>query len=140
MLAIEMIRRAWGILERVLRCQRERVTAWLSGSNAASFYISAITLMELEISILRVERRDRPQGNLLRAWMDRHVMPEFSDRTLPIDTAVVLRCANLHVPDPHSERDALIAATALVHGMTVITRNTADFAATNVSVLNPWIS
>jgi toxin FitB len=70
--------------------------------------------------------------------MDRHIMPEFQERILPIDTAVALRCARLHVPDPHSERDALIAATALVHGMTVVTRNVADFKGTGVALLNPW--
>lgn len=113
------------------------VTAWLSGVDAASFYISAVTLMELELGILRMERRDPAQGERLRSWMHAHVLPEFSERTLPIDKAVALRCARLHVPDPRSERDAYIAATALVHGMTVVTRNLADFAPTGVRVLNP---
>jgi hypothetical protein len=114
------------------------VTAWLSGADAASFYISAVTLMELELGILRVERRDPAQGERLRTWMRTHVLPEFSARTLPIDAAVALRCARLHVPDPRSERDAYIAATALVHGMTVVTRNLADFEPTGVWLLNPW--
>jgi len=65
-------------------------------------------------------------------------LPEFSRRTLPVDTAVAQRCARLHVPDKRGERDALIAATALVHGMTVVTRNTADFAPTGVSLIDPW--
>lgn len=94
--------------------------------------------MELEIGILRVEQRDPAQGNLLRRWMESRVMPEFAERTLPVDTIVALRCARLHVPDPRAERDALIAATALVHGMRVVTRNVADFAATGVPLLNPW--
>jgi toxin FitB len=114
------------------------VTAWLSGVDAASFYISVVTLMELELGILRVERRDPAQGERLRAWMRTHVLPEFSARTLPIDAAVALRCARLHVPDPRPERDAYIAATALVHGMTVVTRNLADFEPTGVCLLNPW--
>jgi toxin FitB len=114
------------------------VTAWLSGADAASFYISAVTLMELELGILRVERRDSAQGERLRTWMRTHVLPEFSARTLPIDAAVALRCARLHVPDPRPERDAYIAATALVHGMTVVTRNLADFEPTGVWLLNPW--
>jgi len=88
--------------------------------------------------VLRIERRDAPQGARLRAWMTHHILPEFLDRTLPVDAAVALRCAPLHVPDPRSERDALIAATALVHGMTVVTRNVADFEATGVPLLNPW--
>jgi len=114
------------------------VTAWLSREDAASFYISAITLMELEIGILRVERRDAAQGAMLRTWLDSRVLPEFSDRTLPIDATTALRCARLHVPDPRSERDALIAATAIVHGMTLVTRNVADFEATGAEILNPW--
>jgi hypothetical protein len=70
--------------------------------------------------------------------MDNHVLPEFTGRVLPIDTEVALRCASVHVPDPRAERDALIAATALVHGMTVVTRNLADFELMGVKLLNPW--
>ena len=115
-----------------------RVVAWISRHDAAGFYISAVTLMELEIGILRIERRDGVQGELLRRWMDRHVVPEFQERTLPVDSAVALKCARLHVPDPRSERDALIAATALVHGMTVVTGNLSDFEATGVAAIDPW--
>lgn len=114
------------------------VVAWLSSVDATTFYLSAVTLMEIELGILRIERRDPAQGARLRAWMDHHVLPEFVDRTLPVDTAVALRCAPLHVPDPRPERDAFIAATALAHGMTVVTRNLADFAPTGVPLLNPW--
>jgi len=116
------------------------VIAWLSNKDAASFYISVVTLMEMELGILRLERRDVEQGARLRAWMNSCVLPEFSERTLPIDATVALRCARLHVPNPRSERDAYIAATALVHGMAVVTRNTADFAATGVNIINPWES
>ncbi len=115
-----------------------RVAAWISGQDAESYYISALTLMELEIGILRVERRDTAQGERLRRWMDRHVLPEFLQRTLPVDAAVALQCARLHVPDPRSERDALIAATALVHGMTVVTGNLSDFETTGVAAIDPW--
>ncbi len=115
-----------------------RVTAWIAGHDAASFYISALTLMELEIGVLRIERRDAGQGRRLRHWIDRHVLPEFRERTLPVDFAVALKCAKLHVPDPRAERDALIAATAMVHGMTVVTGNRADFEATGVALVDPW--
>ena len=115
-----------------------RVTAWIAGHDAASFYISALTLMELEIGVLRIERRDAGQGRRLRRWIDRHVLPEFRERTLPVDFAVALKCAKLHVPDPRAERDALIAATAMVHGMTVVTGNRADFEATGVALIDPW--
>ena len=115
-----------------------RVAAWVSGRDAASLYVSALTLMELEIGILRIERRDPEQGERLRTWMDRQVLPEFLERTLPVDSAVALKCARLHMPDPRAERDALIAATAIVHGMTVVTGNLGDFEATGVGLINPW--
>lgn len=114
------------------------VVAWSESVDAADLFVSAITIMELELGVLAIERKDATQGALLRTWMEQHVLPEFSGRTLSIDTAVALRCARLHVPDKRGERDALIAATALVHGMTVVTRNVADFQSTGVSILNPW--
>jgi predicted nucleic acid-binding protein len=115
-----------------------KVAAWISSVDAETFYLSAVTLMELELGTLRLERRDPIQGARLRAWIDGYVLPEFADRTLPVDSDVALRCARLHVPDPRPERDAFIAATALVHGMTVVTRNVADFEPTGVRLLNPW--
>ncbi|WP_183157398.1 type II toxin-antitoxin system VapC family toxin [Burkholderia pseudomallei] len=114
------------------------VAAWTTTVDATALFVSAITIMELETGVLQVERRDAAQGAMLRAWLDQHVLPEFTGRVLPIDTAVAQRCARLHVPDRRSERDALIAATALVHGMTVATRNVDDFAPTGVTILNPW--
>ncbi len=115
-----------------------RVAAWQLQVAPAACFISGMTLMELEIGVLHMERRDVVQGAVLRAWLERRVLPEFSGRVLAVDEAVSRRCAWLHVPDSRSERDALIAATALVHGMTVVTRNTADFASTGVLMLNPW--
>ena len=88
--------------------------------------------------IAEQEELDQRQGDRLRAWLDTYVLPEFAERTLPVDATVALRCARLHVPDPCLERDAFIAATALVHGMTVVTRNVADFEATGVELVNPW--
>jgi predicted nucleic acid-binding protein len=114
------------------------VAAWTESVDATELFVSAITIMELELGVLSVERKDATQGALLRSWLEQHVLPEFSGRTLPVDTAVAQRCARLHVPDKRGERDALIAATALVHGMTVVTRNMADFEPTGVTILNPW--
>ena len=116
----------------------KNVTAWAGGVVPASLFISTITVLEMELGVLLVERRDVRQGAVLRAWMEGHVLPAFADRTLAIDTAVARRCAQLHVPNPQSERDALIAATALIHGMTVVTRNLADFVSTGVATFNPW--
>jgi toxin FitB len=118
----------------------QNVKQWAQPLPAASLYISVISVLELEIGILLIERRDQEQGAILRAWMDRHVLPTFSGRILAIDTAVAQRCATLHAPNPRSDRDALIAATALVHGLTVATRNIADFERMGVGVLNPWES
>jgi len=114
------------------------VVAWSQSVDAAELFVSAITIMELELGVLAIERKDAAQGALLRAWLEQHVLPEFADRTLAVDTAVAQRCARLHVPDKRGERDALIAATALVHGMTLVTRNIADFQPTGVELLNPW--
>jgi predicted nucleic acid-binding protein len=116
------------------------VRMWAQSLPAASLYLCAISILELEIGILLIERRDRKQGAVLRAWMDGHVLPAFDGRILAIDTTVAQRCATLHVPNPHSDRDALIAATALVHGMTVATRNVDHFQPTGVAVVSPWQS
>jgi predicted nucleic acid-binding protein len=118
----------------------KNVTAWADSISAASLFLSAITILELETGILLIERRDPTQGAILRAWLDGHVLPAFSGRILAVDTAVAQRCARLHVPDPRADRDALIAATALVHGMMVVTRNVADFKTTGVEILNPYQS
>lgn len=114
------------------------VASWAENVDAADLFLSAITVMELELGVLSIERKDATQGAMLRAWLEQHVLPEFSGRTLPIDTTIAQRCARLHIPDKRGERDALIAATALVHGMTVVTRNVADFQSTGVTILNPW--
>lgn len=117
-----------------------QVMRWLSSVNSRQLYLSVITLLELERGILRVERRDTIQGQMLRRWLDGNVLPVFADRILPVDVAVVRQCSRLHVPDPRPESDTLIAATALVHGMTVVTRNVADFEPTGVAIINPWVS
>ena len=116
----------------------KNVAAWVQTIDADDLFLSSITILELELGVLSRLRKDPVQGAMLRIWLDRQVLPEFAERTLPVDTAVALRCARLHVPDPRSERDALIASTALVHGMTVATRNMTDFESTGVALLNPW--
>ncbi|MBK1719881.1 type II toxin-antitoxin system VapC family toxin [Thiocystis violacea] len=115
------------------------VLAWASARPLACFFISSITLLEIELGALLIERKDTAQGAILRSWIEHQVLPRFEGRILPVDADVARYCARLHVPDPRSERDALIAATALVHGMTVITRNIADFNPTGVPTINPWV-
>ena len=115
-----------------------RVVAWAASIRPAALFLSVITLMELEQGVVLLERHDPRQGAAIRQWLERQVLPAFEGRVLPIDDHVALRCARLHVPDPRKERDALIAATWLVHGMTVVTRDTAGFEPTGVPLLNPW--
>ena len=114
------------------------VVAWANSVLPASLFLSAISILELEMGILLIERRDQEQGKMLRNWLENQVLPTFEERILVVDTAVARQCARLHVPDPCSERDALIAATALVHGMTIVTRNVDDFKPTGIAILNPW--
>ena len=114
------------------------VVAWAASMPTSSLFVSVVTILEIEIGVRILERRDPKQGAVMRAWMDDHVVVAFTDRVLDIDTAVAIERAKLHVPDPRSERDALIAATALVHGLTIATRNVADFVSMGVPLLDPW--
>ncbi len=117
-----------------------QVVAWLKATDPSTTFVSAMTLFELELGVVRIERRDAAQGTSLRRWLDQIVKPGFAGRVLAMDGAVALACAGLHVPDPVSERDGWIAATALVHGLTMVTRNIRDFEGTGVGVVDPWMA
>ncbi|MFD2182104.1 type II toxin-antitoxin system VapC family toxin [Rhodoplanes azumiensis] len=129
------------ILSELRRPRRAdpNVLEWAAGMDIERFYLSVITIMEIAVGALRLERKDPEQADALRRWIDQNLLPDFNDRLVPVDLAVARQCARLHVPDPRAERDALIAATALVHDMTVVTRNVRDFAPLGVRVLNPWL-
>lgn len=114
------------------------VRHWASSQQAALFHISVITVLEIEHGILLIARRDRRQEVVLRKWFQESVLGTFAERILPIDVSIAQRCAVLHVPDRRPERDAMIAATALVHGMTIVTRNAQDFLDVGALVVNPW--
>jgi predicted nucleic acid-binding protein len=114
------------------------VVAWVQEVPTESLFLSAIVIQDLEIGALLAARRDAKQAAILRSWLDGYVLPDFSERILPVDVAVARRSAALHVPNPRPIRDGLIAATALVHGMTIVTRNVVDFASTGVALVNPW--
>jgi len=115
-----------------------QVTAWANSVPEESMFLSAVCILEMKMGTLIMERRDMRQGAILRTWLEDHVLPTFADRILVVDTPVALRGAALHFPNPRSYRDSLIAATALVHGMTVVTRNVSDFEPTGVALLDPW--
>jgi predicted nucleic acid-binding protein len=114
------------------------VIGWVGAQAEGSLWCSVVSILELQTGALRTLRRDRLQGTMLRTWIDGRVLPRFDGKIVPIDTAVALKCASLHVPDPRPDRDAFIAATALVHDLIVVTRNTKDFNAMGVKLLNPW--
>jgi toxin FitB len=115
------------------------VVAWTDKQKPEQLYLSAITLHEVEKGVLRMERRDPKQGVMLRRWLDTTLIPAFAGRILPVDEAVAIAAAHFHIPDPRPLADSLIAATALVHGMTIATRNVADFQGIPVSLINPWL-
>jgi toxin FitB len=115
-----------------------RVRSWVASQPASDLFISVITVLEIEVGIGRLERRDRHQAQRIRGWLERDVLAVFADRLIPIGVAVARRAARLHVPDPSPERDALLAATALEHDLTMVTRNVADFDGTGVPIIDPW--
>ena len=115
------------------------VSEWAAGVASSSLFVSAITMHDLEHGVLLAERSDPEKGVVLRQWLDHSVTAAFHLRILAVDDTVAKRAASLHIPDPAPFRDALIGATALVHGMTVVTRNTRDFTRfEGLDVLNPW--
>jgi toxin FitB len=114
------------------------VAAWASLHDPDTFFMSAVTLMEAEIGIRRMEWRDPRQGRVLRDWFNGVILPRYRTRILPIDDRVATLAATFHVPNPAPFADSLIAATAIIHGMTIVTRNVRDFGFPSVAVLNPW--
>jgi predicted nucleic acid-binding protein len=114
------------------------LSQWASSVESGYLYLSSISVLELEIGVLRMERRDKRQGKVLRSWLANRVLPAFDGRVLPFDLAAAERCARFHVPDPRSDRDSFIAAIAQVHNLTVVTRNIQDFEPLGVPLLNPW--
>jgi predicted nucleic acid-binding protein len=114
------------------------VVAWAASIPAELQFISAITVFELEYGARLKAYGDPVQGAVLRQWLEMRVFPTFRDRTLPVDALVALKCASLHVPNRCKERDSFIAATAMVRGMTVVTRDVADFAPTGAMLFDPW--
>lgn len=114
------------------------VVAWSGSVRPGDLYLSVVTLQEIETGVRLRERADPLQGAVLRRWLEGKVLRGFAGRILPVTIPIARRCAALHVPDPRPVRDSLIAATALVHGLTIVTRNERDFAPMGVPIINPW--
>jgi toxin FitB len=114
------------------------VKQWVARQRAADLAISVVTVIEIETGILRRGRTDPDQARMLTRWFEQNVLTGFADRILPLDLAAARRVASLHVPDQAPQHDALIAGTALARNLTIVTRNTRDFARTGVGYLNPW--
>ncbi|RRJ88655.1 type II toxin-antitoxin system VapC family toxin [Gulosibacter macacae] len=114
------------------------VRTWVAERNPSDLGISVITVLEIELGISRLARRDAAQAKRIQAWLESHLLDVFDGRIIPVDISVARHAARLHVPDPRPERDALIAATALSRGLVVVTRNVADFNPMDVAVINPW--
>ena len=114
------------------------VKQWVAKQSVADLAISVVTVIEIQTGILRKERTDPEQAQLLTRWLEQGVLTGFADRILPLDLAAARRVASLHVPDQAPQHDALIAGTALARGLTVVTRNTRDFERAGVEYLNPW--
>lgn len=114
----------------------KHVKSWAETVAVADLFLSVVTLAELEVGVLALERKDPAQGVHLRVWLDQYVKVHFHGRILDITPAVALEYANMNVPDRVAVMDGLIAATALTHNMVVVTRNITDFPW--VTTLNPF--
>ena len=110
---------------------------WWAGHQNSQLWLSVLVLGELRRGVEVLRRRDENGARALDGWLD-GLVSEFSDRVLPIDEAVVDRWARLGVPDAVPVVDGLMAATAIAHELTLVTRNVADVERTGVDVLNPF--
>lgn len=114
-------------------------TAWINQQNIENLYITSITVMEIDMGILRlVHRNDLAQATLLRQWFEKKVLPVFAGRILDFDTSSALICSRFHVPNPKAERDSMIGAIAVNHGFIMATENTKDFKSLGIELLNPF--
>jgi toxin FitB len=116
----------------------EQVKQWFAAQPSQHLFLSVISLFEIELGILLIKRRDAAQAAVLQRWFAEKLKPEFKSQMLGIDERTASVCAQLHAPDPKPYMDALIAATARVHDLTVVTRNIKDFEPMGVRCFNPW--
>lgn len=117
--------------------QSAAVRAWAAEVPVKQLYLSAVSVLEMEMGVLRMERKDSQQGKILRTWTEM-VLQQFQDRVLPFTAVTAMLCAPMHVPDARGFRDSMIAATAIQHRLTLITRNVSDFKCLGIALINPW--
>lgn len=110
------------------------LVAWAGEVAREQLFLSAISLVELEAAATQAARRDKPTGAALRDWIDERVVPTFDGHVLPLDAAVARRRGQVALADT---RDALFAATALEHGLTLVTRNVAAFKGARIKLFDP---
>jgi len=115
----------------------DNVKRWVDGVEDSVTYVAAVTVLELEYGVLLHERTDPRQGQALRAWLE-EALDGFDGRVLAFDGDTAKRAAGLHIPNPRQDRDAMIAATALMHGFSVVTRNVKDFQIDGLALIDPW--
>ncbi len=113
------------------------IEAWLSPKASSELFISVITLGEIARGIAMKSRRDQIAAGHLSIWLQT-TKKAFADRTLPVTEAIAIEWGRIAALRPRGDADGLIAATALVHDLILVTRNVADFEDTGVTILNPW--
>ena len=116
----------------------QRVEKWVNSVSASDLHLSVVSILELERGFNLLKQKDPAQAAVIREWVRSRVSPSFGFRILTFDLAVAQRCAGLVISNPIKYRDSLIAATAPVHKMTMVTRNGCHFERTGASLLNPW--
>jgi predicted nucleic acid-binding protein len=114
-----------------------QVRAWFETLDPEAIVLSVLTIGEIRRGIENVRRRDPAAAKALERWL-RRLLAEHHDRILPVDLPVAEEWGRLNVPDPLPVIDALLAATAKVHGLTLVTRNVKDVARTGVELMNPF--
>jgi predicted nucleic acid-binding protein len=124
-------------ISEIRRGRDASVQAWAAAVSDGDLHLSVLTLGEIRKGIERLRGRDAPQADTFAAWLAQ-LQTQFARRILPVDTPIAQEWGRLNARTPRNTVDSLIAATALVHGLTVVTRNTADFEGCEVELLNPW--
>jgi predicted nucleic acid-binding protein len=116
----------------------KNLVAWANSQQVFNLYVSSISIMELKLAILEKRKVDPAAGEALNDWLQTQVLQGFKGRLVAFDAEMAEYCAALHVPNPKSERDAMIAATCLVNNMTLVTKTPSDFKHIKIQAINPW--